>query len=372
VYRYGLTLQELAGRLGSQPADQLALLNQAAEVYLEASRLAGDRHAAVLYNWAVALTDIARLVQAQEPEEAYECLTAAANKYAQSLAVQSDNPQACNNWGLCLQSLSSLRPPAERPAYLHHSLSKFRRAIRLRPDFDRACYNMGTVLYAHACALQEALLASQEQAEAAQLTAVASGSGRQGSLPLSSPTAGARGGGQQLAAERAIQSTFAHAAQYISLAYAMQPGKQVYADSLSAVQRLLPLPWLRSGPLLAVHPQTAGTPGEQWVSCWFALDHNGLQAVRPPTAFAGQHGLPSAPLPIGYELGDVADARRVNDPSLPAGAPFWLGLQSKPRGVYLVAADEDDAEGWVDAILLLSHLRRSGRLGGIKAALAVR
>lgn len=120
-------------------------------------------------------------------------------------------------------------------------------------------------------------------------------------------------------------------ARYISLAYAMQPSKQVYADSLSAVQRLLPMPWLRSGPLLAVHPQTAGTPGEQWVPCWFGLDHHGLQAVRPPTAFAGQHGLPSAPLPIGYELADVADARRVNDPSLPAGAPFWLGLRSKPR-----------------------------------------
>lgn len=53
----------------------------------------------------------------------------------------SCNPhlQACNNWGLVLQDLSSLRPSAERPAYLHHSLSKFRRAIRLRPDFDRAC-----------------------------------------------------------------------------------------------------------------------------------------------------------------------------------------------------------------------------------------
>lgn len=132
---------------------------------------------------------------------------------------------------------------------------------------------------------------------------------------------------------RGSRHAFPHspAARYISLAYAMQPGKQVYADSLSAVQRLLPLPWLRSGPLLAVHPQTAGTPGEQWVTCWFGLDHHGLQAVRPPTAFAGQHGLPSAPLPIGYELADVADARRVNDPSLPAGTALWIGLNSQPR-----------------------------------------
>lgn len=41
----------------------------------------------------MALTDIARLVRAQQPTEAYECLTAAASKYAQSLAVLPDNPQ---------------------------------------------------------------------------------------------------------------------------------------------------------------------------------------------------------------------------------------------------------------------------------------
>lgn len=48
VYRYGLSLQELASKLIQQPADQLMLLNQAAEVYMEASRLQGGRHAAAL------------------------------------------------------------------------------------------------------------------------------------------------------------------------------------------------------------------------------------------------------------------------------------------------------------------------------------
>ena len=147
--------QELASKLAQQqqPADQLALLHQAAEVYMEASRLQGGQHAAALCecaplwrgrrrglrrlgvcahpdsaphrtyaphrlnhclpaclpacvspdNWAVALTDIARLVSAAQPEEAYECLTAAASKYAQSLAVAPGNPQANNNWGLVLQ-----------------------------------------------------------------------------------------------------------------------------------------------------------------------------------------------------------------------------------------------------------------------------
>lgn len=45
--------------------------------------------------------------------------------------------------GLVLQDLSAMRPAAERATYLRHSLSKFRRALRLRPGFDRAVYNLG-------------------------------------------------------------------------------------------------------------------------------------------------------------------------------------------------------------------------------------
>ena len=62
--------------------------------------------------------------------------------------------QALNNWGLVLQELSTMRTPTERVLLVQQSVAKFRRAIRLRPEFDRACYNLGTVYYAHACSLQ--------------------------------------------------------------------------------------------------------------------------------------------------------------------------------------------------------------------------
>ena len=62
-------------------------------------------------------------------------------------------PQALNNWGLVLSELAGMRPPGERGYLVAHSIAKFRRAIRLRPEFDRACYNLGTVVYAHAGAL---------------------------------------------------------------------------------------------------------------------------------------------------------------------------------------------------------------------------
>ena len=50
-----------------------------------------------------------------------------------------------------------MRAPAEQAALVRQSIARFRRAIRLRPDFDRACYNLGTVFYAFACAQQSSV-----------------------------------------------------------------------------------------------------------------------------------------------------------------------------------------------------------------------
>lgn len=67
------------------------------------------------------------------------------------------NLQALNNWALVLQELASLQSPAEQAAHVQHSIFRFRQAIRLRPDFDRACYNLGTVFYAFACSQQSSV-----------------------------------------------------------------------------------------------------------------------------------------------------------------------------------------------------------------------
>ena len=70
------------------------------------------------------------------------------------MLIGGNHVQALNNWGLVLQELSTMRSPAERILLVQQSVAKFRRAVRLRPEFDRACYNLGTVYYAHACSLQ--------------------------------------------------------------------------------------------------------------------------------------------------------------------------------------------------------------------------
>lgn len=54
-----------------------------------------------------------------------------------------------------LQELSSdARDWSERDALVRAAMEKFRLALRSRPDFDRGCYNLGTVFYTFAMALQ--------------------------------------------------------------------------------------------------------------------------------------------------------------------------------------------------------------------------
>jgi hypothetical protein len=55
----------------------------------------------------------------------------------------------------CLQELSGdARDWGQRDALVHAAMEKFRLTIRTRPDFDRGCYNLGTVFYTAAMALQ--------------------------------------------------------------------------------------------------------------------------------------------------------------------------------------------------------------------------
>ncbi len=79
--------------------------------------------------------------------------------------------QALNNWGLVLQELSTMAPDHEKGQLVGQSVQKFRNAIRLRPEFDRACYNLGTVYYSHAHTLSSSSAAQLSS----QLTKVRQG-----------------------------------------------------------------------------------------------------------------------------------------------------------------------------------------------------
>lgn len=64
-------------------------------------------------------------------------------------------PDACRCAAVVVQELSGdARDWSERDALVHAAMEKFRLTIRSRPDFDRGCYNLGTVFYTFAMALQ--------------------------------------------------------------------------------------------------------------------------------------------------------------------------------------------------------------------------
>lgn len=50
------------------------------------------------------------------------------------------------------------------------------------------------------------------------------------------------------------------------------------------------------------------------------------------------------PFEMVIPLTDLDGAKRVSDPSLPAGAAFWLPLHSRPQGVFLVSSSATEAE----------------------------
>ena len=147
-----------------------------------------------------------------------------------------------------------------------------------------------------------------------------------------------------------------------------------HSPALQVVQQLLPLPHLRAGPLLAPEDVVmTGTPQEKWVRRWFVLDHEGLRAnpQRAEKASAGKNQQPQDGRGHKIPLADIAAVKMCNEPSLPLGAAFWVSLHSKPQGIFFVADLGDEAEAWVDALVMLSYISNQQGLALLAEALPV-
>ena len=397
AYNHGLVLQELAGIRGRRPADQEKLLLEASESYGAALQICRGAHA-VLYNWGVALTDLARLAKMSGSPEHRNYLSAAGEKYAAALRWNPRNPQALNNLGLVLQDLAQGLAPERHREVMGWAAAKFRRALRQRPDFHRAAYNLGTVYYANAAALGHHQWPSAREGPAQAMD------------PL-------------------VQSLFQRAAQYVCLAFALEPFKEVYRRSLAVVRAQLPLPFLRSGYLLAVRPDSAGKAKEAWVRNWFVLNEAFLTEVEAPkieehhalkqdallrslSSSAGAAAAASDDGPqqqqqnpgplasrnssaaslsrkgtagsllideeaqeeehmtVRIQLQDVSRVQRSYDPSLPGGGGIWLQLRGDAdAGLYLLADTDEEADCWVDALLLGAFLVEQRREEALARAL---
>ena len=397
-----LALQERAARVPPGP-ERARLLEAACAQYAEAEAAAGGSEGGAglaggssgaattttppqstrpppgaLYNAAVAQSEVARAAPPGPARAAR--LATAARAYAAAVAADP-TPQALNNFGLVCHELATTAgasaagdnkggggaaaPPlaaaaaASRPALAAGAVARFRAALRSHPTFERAVYNLGTVLYAYG-----------------------SSASREGG-PVGASAA----------------ASLATAAQCVALAASLAPGADVYRRSLAAVRHLLPLPFLRAGWLLVADgggvASAAGMGGlppaaERWRARWCALDWEGLHVggggrgttpPPPPPALvaaagegeaggaggaAGSHPPPPAALP----LASLAGAVRVADLALPEGAAFWVPPPSSSPspccclGTFFVAVDEADADGWVDACVVGGRVE-GGALGAV-------
>ena len=106
---------------------------------------------------------------------------------------------------------------------------------------------------------------------------------------------------------------------------------------------------------------------------WFVLDHKGLRASsqRAEKAPAGRDQQPPDGRGHSIPLADIAAVKMCNEPSLPLGAAFWVSLHSKPQGMFFVADLGDEAEAWVDALVMLSYISHQQGLPLLAEALSV-
>lgn len=74
-----------------------------------------------------------------------------------------------------------------------------------------------------------------------------------------------------------VRTLLAIAAEYICLAHALQPSKDIYKKSLSVVRQMLPLPFLRAGYFTAPRAKSIGSVTETYRRDWFVLDHKSLR-----------------------------------------------------------------------------------------------
>lgn len=167
-----------------------------------------------------------------------------------------------------------------------------------------------------------------------------------------------------------------YAATYVLLASSLQPLKATYTQALGILRKVLPPNGIMTGKLRASH---RAPHSDAWRSASFVLTHDRLvslpdERATPPLRGGYLAGLtPGVAMPfavpdpppaascdeLSVDVTDVSQILPIMDPSLPEGHAFWVCLRSKPQGLYFVAEHEEDAEAWVDAITLVSHIMQA-------------
>lgn len=151
--------------------------------------------------------------------------------------------------------------------------------------------------------------------------------------------AAAESGSSKQSKDISVRTLLAGAAQYICLAHALQPSKDIYRKSLAVVRQMLPLPFLRAGYLTAPRARSIGSVTETYRRDWFVLDQRSLRQASHMEA----------------SLSTAGAGARVVGRCTPGCLIMTLGLRHQPRPPGK-ATDSDDSIGVEEYQHPIAHL----------------
>lgn len=317
------------------------LLESTVALYKEAHDLGIMAHSSnatlgkILFSWAAVLGDLARLAGSRGAgarEEQLEYAVASCLKYSGVVSMQEDNVQALNNWGLVICDLANYYgndgATSTRKQLYRLAMTRFRQALRRSQDsgvdrkvLARCSYNMGSVMYQY-CSISDA--------------------------------EGRKAVGEMGAAGQAEGDVHvAYAAQYVMLAYALNPTSAVFEKAIKTVKPFLPLPFLRFSKLVFVYDETNESDDQmqQWRPRSLALDAYHLKTAEV-------HSSEVTDLKISVQ--DITSCSICVDPWIPGGIGLKLRYRGSKHGVYLSSTSREDLQGLLDALNMLQVCSSSG------------
>ena len=326
LIEYGLRLQDVVGLVGAtlqednsmskeekdqMEIDMVKLLQRACAIYQEAHDVSGGKSGKILFNWAVVLSDLGRLVKDQR--EKIEYTVASCLKYSGVVSIQEENIQALNNWGLVicdlahfctLQSKISDSEVLIKQKFFKLAMSCFRSALRCYNGVDdrdvlaRCSYNMGSVMY------QFGLLAKDNS-----------------------------------------QAYISGASQYVSLAFALDPSSEFFSKALVTIRKSLPLPFLIHFKLIHVYDESKEQNGmHQWVSRGLVLNAFSLKMVQINSMEV---------VDMEINIQDITSCYICEDPWIPFVHGLHICLKASMNGFYVSAQSKEEIQGLKDAICML-------------------
>lgn len=299
-------------------SDVVQLLQHTCTIYKEAHDLSGGTSGKILFNWAVVLSDIGRLVKDQR--ERIEYAVASCLKYSGVVTIQEDNIQALNNWGLVICDLAHYCAVGRsdpdsgdkvKKQLLKLAMSCFRRAIcRYNGVNDRAVlarctYNMGSVMYQYG-----------------------------------------------LMIENDLQMNSAHASQYVSLAYALDHSSEFFSKALQSVHQFLPLPFLRYTKSVYIYDESREDIGmQQWLSRGLVVNTYSVRTVQINSVEV---------IDMEINMQDITSCHICVDPWIPFGYGLYIRLKGSTNGIYISADSKEEVQGLRDAIIMLQISSNTG------------